>query len=276
MIKLYLALLVILLAGSSFAGMRQAAVTESTTPLRLLCTYRLTFQPDSTDAGNLVQEDMLLYIGESFSKFQSLNRHLIDSLIVDIDSKGGVEYLQKNGFNAALLPRTRFNFAIYKDYPEGKTTVLDKIVNETYRYTESENLFHWKISPEKAVVAGYNCQKATTTFAGRAYEAWFTSEVPVREGPYKFQGLPGLIVKVGDTRNHYTFELIRLRQAGAPAALVFPDGQYIATTKQEFYRGLRDFQDNMAARLGVQTSEEASRRTREKAKKRNNPIELTL
>lgn len=279
MIKLYLSLLTILFVISSSVQNQKPEATDSTTPLRLKCTYKLTFQPDSTDEKSLVTEDMLLYVGENFSKFQSFNRYLLDSMIVDFESKGGMKYVQKNGIDATVLPKTRFDFKIYKGVPAGKITVLDKIMTETYKYTEPKNLFNWTITPEKASISGFNCQKATTDFGGRRYEAWFTSEVPVSEGPYKFNGLPGLIVKVSDTRNHYTFELTSLQQPKEPAEIVFPARRFIPTTKKEFNKGLKDFNDNAAARLGqfvaLSNPEEVSRRAKERAKKRNNPIELT-
>lgn len=53
----------------------------------------------------------------------------------------------------------------------------------------------------------YTCTKAITTFRGREYVAWFTDDIPIQNGPWKFCGLPGLIVKVNDTQNNYTYEL---------------------------------------------------------------------
>jgi GLPGLI family protein len=46
------------------------------------------------------------------------------------------------------------------------------------------------------------------TYAGRDYKAWFTNEIPVSDGPYKFYGLPGLIVEIEDSKKQYTFELV--------------------------------------------------------------------
>lgn len=46
--------------------------------------------------------------------------------------------------------------------------------------------FGWKIENEKKTILGYNCQKATTFFRGRNYEAYFTTEIPYQDGHWKF------------------------------------------------------------------------------------------
>jgi hypothetical protein len=52
-------------------------------------------------------------------------------------------------------------------------------------------------------VLGYKCIKATTTFRGRNYEVWFTPFIPIRQGPWKFNGLLGLILKAADTEGYF-------------------------------------------------------------------------
>mgnify|MGYP003613018769 CR=1 FL=1 len=39
--------------------------------------------------------------------------------------------------------------------------------------------------------------------------AWFTTDLPYQDGPYKFTGLPGLIVKVEDAQGEYSFDLMK-------------------------------------------------------------------
>ena len=67
-------------------------------------------------------------------------------------------------------------------------------------YTDSVPSIQWKFSPKESTsILGYECNKATADFAGRKYTAWFTSELPLPFGPYKFGGLPGLILKIEDS-----------------------------------------------------------------------------
>ncbi|WP_181304194.1 GLPGLI family protein [Rufibacter sp. XAAS-G3-1] len=252
-------------------------VPKSSDNLKLKVTYSLSYQPDSTDNKKILKEEMLLFVGDNFSKFHSLGRYLLDSVVADMEGKGGIKHLSKVGLNASVLPRTAFNYEVYKNYPKGSITVIDKVEVSDYTYTEPLQVFKWQTTKEKAEVAGYACQKATTTYEGRNYEAWFTNEVPISEGPYKFNGLPGLIVKISDTKNHYSFELTSLKPA-APQTLQFPNKKLIATTKKDLVKGQKDFSENMAARLsGMVTisDPEALKRAEQNAKKKNNPIELT-
>ena len=61
-------------------------------------------------------------------------------------------------------------------------------------YTEPWPLMTWTLGTEHQTIIGYDCQKATCHWRGRDYEAWFTAAIPVKAGPWKFGGLPGLIL----------------------------------------------------------------------------------
>lgn len=160
----------------------------------------------------------------------------------------------------------------------------DNIGLQHYRYEEPADAFTWTITPTTATVAGYICQRATTTFGGRQWEAWFTREVPVSDGPYKFYGLPGLIVKVGDTRQHYIFELLKLARPTAGRLITLPKKTPIGTDRAAFRRAHADYDaDPMGhldpARNGgagfiAQDPAAARQKARDNARKRNNPLEL--
>lgn len=69
---------------------------------------------------------------------------------------------------------------------------------------------------EKDTILGYPVQKATTQYGGRKWIVWFASDIPIPDGPYKFFGLPGLILKVHDTGNNHIFELKGIKNKKTP------------------------------------------------------------
>lgn len=58
--------------------------------------------------------------------------------------------------------------------------------------------WQWNLSEEIKKIGGFECQKATIDFRGRTYTAWFTTQIPVPFGPWKFQGLSGIILEIYD------------------------------------------------------------------------------
>lgn len=85
------------------------------------------------------------------------------------------------------------------------------IDDQLYSYP-TEDLIQWKLSDKTKKYLHFNLQQATTNFGGRKWTAWFTKEIPFSEGPYKFTGLPGLIVLLEDNRNQYSFALVKSKK----------------------------------------------------------------
>lgn len=103
------------------------------------------------------------------------------------------------------------SYEIEKSYPDFKTFLILNIGNDTYKVAEDRTM-NWHILPDKKQIAGYTTQKSQTEFAGRKWIAWFTTEVPIQDGPYKFSGLPGLIVEVSDETGSHKMELKGLKK----------------------------------------------------------------
>lgn len=64
---------------------------------------------------------------------------------------------------------------------------------------------NWKILSEAKKIGGFECTKATCNFRGRNYVAWFSLDIPLPYGPWKLQGLPGLILEAYDTNKEIYF-----------------------------------------------------------------------
>ncbi len=68
----------------------------------------------------------------------------------------------------------------------------------------------WKLLPDTMSILRKRCLAATTNFRGRIYTAYYTPSVPVPAGPWKFGGLPGLILSLRSDDNYITWEAIEL------------------------------------------------------------------
>ncbi|WP_231491898.1 GLPGLI family protein [Pedobacter sp. Leaf170] len=96
---------------------------------------------------------------------------------------------------------------LYKNFSQKRLILSDQFFIKKYLIEDTLNNFNWKITNEKKMILKYNCTKAITNFRGRNYIAWFADEIPISNGPWKFCGLPGLIICVYDDRLIYHYEL---------------------------------------------------------------------
>lgn len=79
------------------------------------------------------------------------------------------------------------------------------------KYKEPTPKFNWVTSTRDSTILTYPCTEAQMSFRGRDYRALFTMNIPLSVGPWKFGGLPGLILKIEDTKQDYIFRAIGIR-----------------------------------------------------------------
>ena len=240
-------------------------------PAKHIATYSLKYQPDSTNPSNIRNATLLLFLGDSISMFMSRLFYMSDTLTRKITSP---EQMQAYLLDANR-PMSSIQYSIYKNYPKGKLTFTQHIPSDTFKYEESLDVFNWNLAGVFDTVCGFKVQKASCSFGGRDWIAWFTTELPFNDGPYKFNGLPGLILKVADTRNQYVFELISINKPEKPLMIDILDKTYVITTKQGYFRAEDSFREdiiNRAKDAGMDntTQQDIAKRLAE----RNNPIEL--
>ena len=105
---------------------------------------------------------------------------------------------------------------LYTDLDRGiiswKTSYAGNPKNGTWTIlTDTLPVIDWVLSDSVRVseALGLNTRKATASWAGREYEAWYAPSLPIRLGPYKFHGLPGAIVSLRSLDEKVAFELTR-------------------------------------------------------------------
>ena len=101
-----------------------------------------------------------------------------------------------------------------------------------YQYTEALPIQKWELHDDKITIMGHLCQKATCRFRGRNFVAWFAPDIPIPNGPWKFGGLPGLILKVYDNDMYYVFECIKIESHAKKFPLfMFDEKRYQKTER---------------------------------------------
>ena len=110
-------------------------------------------------------------------------------------------------------------------------------------YTETYPLQQWKMGAETQTILGHRCQKATCHWRGRDFVAWFAPDIPVKAGPWKFGGLPGLILKLQDTAGVYRFEAVQISSKPYPI-YKYDFKTYRASTREKVWKMQKTFNEN--------------------------------
>ncbi len=205
------------------------------------CTYKLTYLPDSNNLTKKFTDVLNLYVGKKTFMFFSQTKFLKDSSFEAAVKNGSIQdYLKdpslRNQHGSSWLYS---NCHLYFNYPEGKITITDKIGDKQYYYEENIENINWDIVTDTISILNYKCQKAITFFRGRKYEAWFTNEIPISYGPYKFRGLPGLIIKIRDIKNNYIYECTAIQKRASAIPLNFNNRNYSKTTRSNFRQAFK-------------------------------------
>ncbi len=172
--------------------------------------YEYTFVKDSLERDKTTTENMTLDITKNGSKYYSYEVFASDS-IMHADIEKQIKMASSGSSNMTIKSSSSFSkgsirTVIDKKYPDYGVSQTEKMGMNSYNVEDDRKLV-WKILPETMKIGEFNTQKATTEMYGRKWIAWFSTELPFQDGPYKFHGLPGLIVKVEDVTKSHIIEL---------------------------------------------------------------------
>ena len=173
------------------------------------------------------------------------------------------------------------------------------LLNDFFSF-QTEDKISWNLSNETKKSAQYTLQKATTNFGGRKWTAWFSKEVNLSEGPYKFRGLPGLIFEIQDDQQNFIFSLVKsqkfkntydtsefLESFGGKKPIPINEKILLKKRMELFNDPLRDFKEDFKKSNGagkfsvlgievksIEQFKELTEGFQEMMRKENNPIEI--
>lgn len=158
--------------------------------------YELQYRPDRNDTA-YDKDEMVLDITPDEVKFYEIEFLVSDSLNI-----------LHGGFSSQHTSQSEQTIIRKRNSSKNKNYFQIRMMPYYYVF-ETEDNIQWKIEPDTKKINNYNLQKATANFGGRKWTAWFTPDINIPEGPYKFRGLPGLVLYVEDDKKDYIYSFSR-------------------------------------------------------------------
>ncbi len=200
-----------LAAGISCSSSTQRRVEQKASDhAQLSVTYEVVCQIVEENPRK-VKDLMRLDIGHHSSQFRSVI----------------IEWIKDNG----LVPGSPESFDHpFKGYQWLHYQVVKNLPKPGYQYftydristrDKTEGLFEWRLLEGDSTVCNYQCKKAETTFRGRTWTVWYAPLLAYGDGPWKFTGLPGLVLEARDAEGKLAFHAKKIeKQTGIGIVLV--------------------------------------------------------
>lgn len=238
---------------------------------QLLVHYKFSHVRDTTNRTHPYTENMVLLVGKTAGVYKSYDRMEADQQFKKAyaqavaSSPDGRIQINRKGVGSASQ---------YYQYPnEQKMFAIESMIMNSYLIEESMPVIDWKISNDTATFGGLHCQKATGRFKGRDYIVWFSPDLPVRIGPWKLGGLPGVILDAHDLKNEVVFKFDGIEKAAVVEVKPLVDAN---TPEKDVPPILRGLDDNLTTIAPPASAVKATQKEFEKLKEgmRNNPNAL--
>lgn len=200
------------------------------------CLYRFTMDRD-TVKHQPMEDLMVLRTDGKRSIFFSREARERDSLL---NSPEGEALGQAMLAGVASRGNSRAcQYSVLKDEEKKQLDFTDDVGGDRLTYTEQLPSFAWQMIPGDSIIMNKHCQCAVTSFRGRRYVAWFCPDIAINDGPWKFYGLPGLILEIHDIKRQYVFEFLGMSEQKSPIA--FLSENYARTTLADYLKTLRRY-----------------------------------
>lgn len=190
---------------------------------RFVVSYRMLYER-RPENDHPMEDLLLLQVGRNVSKCYSYKTWQTDSLVRVTPPEQVLANL--GSFHGGVQD------IFFRDPAAGRLTHTDQIGMDHLLYTESLPAIDWELTDGERTIVGYACRRARCTFRGRSYEAWYAPEIAVSCGPWKFGGLPGLILAIRDDAGVLDLEATGVEQRVEPIRMT--DRNYMKTNRKKY------------------------------------------
>lgn len=147
----------------------------------------------------------------------------------------------------STVPRRSANIFVNKFFSDNNMRVYDDFDDQFGFYDENLDEMQWIICDSVKSILDYECILAETDYHGRHWKVWFSPEIPIQDGPWKFHGLPGLILSAEDSTGMHKFESTGLEQTKVPIPSMYRQDYYNKENRKSFLNAKRQYFNNPIA-----------------------------
>ena len=223
-------------SGRYFPAARDFSLREKADTMEMRILYGFEYVID-TLSGKCLHEPYMLEIGGKLTHYYSYNAYIRDSVQSEVyaseKSKGMNAFTD---ITSSVIPedQTATYYEIFRCIPSSSRYVLLRVQNTDYCYSEKAEQTEWRLSDRTDTVCGYRCQVAEGQLNGRQWTVSFSTDIPYPYGPWKLEGLPGLILKAEDSEGLLRWEAVGLEKGRGRSIYRYTGNK----TSAKKYRGI--------------------------------------
>ncbi|HVZ24613.1 MAG TPA: GLPGLI family protein [Sediminibacterium sp.] len=231
-----------------------AGAQDSPVSIKGAAYYSVEHYWDSLSADNVFHETTVLFFGDKISLYRSYDRLQTEAAAkknLTYTKVPGSSVIRVSGIEVVTGSRDLF----YTNFDTHTITRVRPFYNPNYRMPEKFDRINWEILPETKKIGNYTCQKARAYVRGRLFTVWFCNDIPVPFGPWKLNGLPGLILEATDKSGTLSFRFQKFEWMNDTQEFIPPVSESaIVTTEIAFEKMRKAYYENPNTFSGAITS----------------------
>lgn len=240
--------------------------------------YNFQYAPDSLNKSNQISEEMILSTNAQGYAFMSNNIFKSDTIgdITKLLQENKLSFTDINKLNSNDFQ----NLRLYFNKDSNHYHIQSSVDGLIFKFKDEVTPLKWELLDEVKQVHNYKAKKAKTKAFGKHWIAWYTEKIPVSYGPYKFQGLPGLILELYDEGNNFKFDLVEAK-VDTTNYSIYETANEVNSKRSEFEDKIKAYKNN-PERISMKTGDDVARdknlleQRKKQVAKKNNAIEKGL
>lgn len=262
---------------------------------------------DLNNRSNINHQEMILSVGKVWSNYQNFEnikskikaRKALEDMIASGNIRAGGTV--RGGLIVSTYTDNRMQVNYYQKMSDKELHSLESVGRNVYLIRSKLPIINWAVKNEKKKLGDFEVQRAEGEFAGRKYIAWFCTDVPFSNGPWKLSGLPGLILEAQDEKGEVKFifkeiykdeETTKLFYSGSEKDVIVANENQLNRLKSAFSNdplgtissqgignitesNIRFVDDDGTSTSGANALEKIKEQQAKRKLRKENPLELT-